>query len=388
MIRQLTTTIRAVEREGNGDLIVEGVANDATVTDSYNTRFVFTDACLERTGNPIVLFNHDPDAPIGRALSLSRTASGSLAIKARVEPEARTKMGLCVGDLVERGVLNGFSIRFDPDADYKPGREYDTITPNYLPEISVVTLPSNTASTFTPAVRSILEQLETTPEGQAIAAAYRLATAPEGEKWSKPALKDFTDKPWDELSAEEKAHIASHFLYVPEGDYGFSDLKLPYKNAKGEVVWDALKAVASRLPSADIPEAAKEAIEAKLEGLYKEFGKTYPESEQDPERGMAASPTAIPPERGMAPDPAARAGAKFSKSTREWLMGHVKTLRAACDDMERAMGEPEAPEAPERMSLEELRLALREAVRPEIAETPAGLTLEDARAILREITAN
>src|SRR3990172_3860466 len=53
--------------------------------------------------------------------------------------------------------------------------------------------------------------------------------APEDSAWSRPKLSDFTDQPWEELSAAEKRRIAKHYAWAaampPER---FEDMKLPH----------------------------------------------------------------------------------------------------------------------------------------------------------------
>ena len=61
--------------------------------------------------------------------------------------------------------------------------------------------------------------------------------APEGEPWEAPALSDFTDKQWEQLSDAEKRRIAGHFAWaasMPPDRY--SDLKLPHHRPSGGAV--------------------------------------------------------------------------------------------------------------------------------------------------------
>ena len=170
-------TVRSVKEASDG-VIIEGVANDATVSDSYNTRFRWTDTCIERSRLGIVLFNHNKDLAIGRNIDMDRKNDGSLWVRDRIHPEAISPVGVSYAELARDGILNSISIRMDEDAGLEYGPDYDTITPNYMPEHSIVTLPSNTQSTFTSATRSMVDQLEATPEGQDVMRLWRLGFEP------------------------------------------------------------------------------------------------------------------------------------------------------------------------------------------------------------------
>ena len=446
MKRQLTTTIRAEGRAEDGSLEISGIANEAETTDSYNTRFVFTDACLQRSGLPVTLFNHDPDSPIGRAVSLTRTANGSLAIKARIEPEAVTKMGLSIGQLVEKGVLNGFSIRFDPDAEIKMGREFDTITPNYLPEISVVTLPSNAASTFSPAVRSILEQLEETPEGSAIAALYRLENPAEPEQAPEAQPPEPEPQPLEPQTPEPTRHVPDRRTARSGGPLNYADLcgKLydavaamghgssdylystypaaiyddyvivcwaddneytqhPYTvSAEGEVTVapDGVDVLPTWTP---VAESADEAGDAAAGGLLEQSARrhqghmdgsvpTTPQSQAQLMGMMQSAQGALGRAQPEAePHPTTRAGAKYSKATRDWLAGHAASLRGVADDMERAMNEGAGADGGSLVQTDDENRSLHRildlAFGPPPQPAPDG-ELEALRALLREAVAN
>lgn len=86
-------------------------------------------------------------------------------------------------------------------------------------------------------------------------------------RWTRPTLADFTDKAWGDLTAQEQAHIKSHFAYAPADASGFGDLKLPYKDPKtGKVDLDAVRNALARLSQTEgIPAEAKAKIKAMLE---------------------------------------------------------------------------------------------------------------------------
>ena len=109
--------------------------------------------------------------------------------------------------------------------------------------------------------------------------------APEGEPWEAPALSDFTDKQWEELSDAEKRRIAGHFAWaasMPPDRY--SDLKLPHhRPSDGAVVWRGVANAAARLPQSDIPSTDIEKVQEHLGSHYKQFDRVPPWEEEKSE---------------------------------------------------------------------------------------------------------
>lgn len=96
--------------------------------------------------------------------------------------------------------------------------------------------------------------------------------------WSKPALKDFTDKSWNDLSNAEKRDIAGHYAYSANmPPVSFGDLKFPHHEPKSHNVnWGAVTNAMARLNQADISDADKKAVYKHLSSHYKEFDKEPP----------------------------------------------------------------------------------------------------------------
>lgn len=185
--------LRSIKDTDNG-IEIEGIANDANKTDSFKTRFQWTDECIERSTGGIVLFNHGPSEIAGKNLEMDRNRAGSLWIRDVIDLTPVMPNGLTYADAIRREYLNGLSIRFDEDAKFIRGKEFDTIIPNLVPEHSIVSLPSNRSSRISDFTRSILAQLETEPAGREIAHAFRLAV---------PGLRDMRKEstvPQDKLS--------------------------------------------------------------------------------------------------------------------------------------------------------------------------------------------
>ena len=270
----LTLTVRSTQNK-DGKLHFEGVANDANVTDSFGTRFNWTEDCLTRTGEVQMLWNHNPDAAIGRGTL--HLEGGNLVVSAWVSDHAMTPYGVPVRALVEDGTVRGLSVHFDPEARYERGDAFDTITPNYLSEVSITTMPSNVQSNISAtAVRSVLAELERHEDMGPLVGAIRSVLSETERAWSAPNLKDFTDKSWADLTATEKNHVKSFYLYAPADASKFGDLALPYKDpSTGKASLDALKAAASRLPNTDIPESAKQQIGKKIASEMKALGSEY-----------------------------------------------------------------------------------------------------------------
>ena len=93
--------------------------------------------------NPIILFNHDYNRPIGRATGLKTTENG-LELTAKISKAAKD-----VVDLVKDGVLGAFSVGFRvKDADYLEETDGLKIKDAELFEVSVVSVPCNQSATF------------------------------------------------------------------------------------------------------------------------------------------------------------------------------------------------------------------------------------------------
>lgn len=70
----------------------------------------------------------------------------------------------------------------------------------------------------------------------------------EGE-WEKPALEDFTDESWEDLSEENKRSIADHYIVSKSGfpPERFSDLSLPVVDTEDNLVENAVDNAAARV---------------------------------------------------------------------------------------------------------------------------------------------
>ncbi len=94
--------------------------------------------------NPVILFNHDYDKPIGRATGVTVTERG-LEIEAKISKSAPA----AVCELVKDGVLGAFSVGFKvKDADHIKETDGLMIKDAELFEVSVVSVPCNQAATF------------------------------------------------------------------------------------------------------------------------------------------------------------------------------------------------------------------------------------------------
>jgi HK97 family phage prohead protease len=94
--------------------------------------------------NPVILFNHDYDKPIGRATGVNVTKNG-LELEAKISKSAPA----AVCELVKDGVLGAFSVGFKvKDADYIKETDGLMIKDAELFEVSVVSVPCNQAATF------------------------------------------------------------------------------------------------------------------------------------------------------------------------------------------------------------------------------------------------
>lgn len=145
-MKTINFIIKDVSTEGV-DTIIEGWANKAVVDrgKDYIGKKAWNLVNYEK--NPVILFNHDKEKPIGRALGVEATDDG-LYIKAKIS-KSKDPMVSYVRDMIKEGILNAFSVGFDAKEEGKDSAGINEITKAELYEVSVVSLPMNQDSIFT-----------------------------------------------------------------------------------------------------------------------------------------------------------------------------------------------------------------------------------------------
>ena len=145
-IFNLTSTFKALD-EDDGGVHICGMASTADFDRAGDTisAEAWTKGGLNNfEKNPIILFNHDYNKPIGRATGLKVTENG-LELKAKISKSAPDH----VAQLVKEGILGAFSVGFRvKDADYLTETDGLKIKDAELFEVSVVSVPCNQAATF------------------------------------------------------------------------------------------------------------------------------------------------------------------------------------------------------------------------------------------------
>ena len=140
------------EVDNKKGVVIEGYAN-YNAMDRVKERMDTKTARLDNfKKNPILLFNHCMDTPVGKVLELEPRDEG-LYVKARVSGSNHAKVSY-IRDLVLEGVLKAFSIRYDIE-DYRdsfvddPLNEGGTLIKDWeLQELSIVTIPCQQDSLF------------------------------------------------------------------------------------------------------------------------------------------------------------------------------------------------------------------------------------------------
>lgn len=134
-------------KPNENDVVIEGYAN-YFAKDAYNERMDPLSVKLERfKKNPILLFNHDMNYPIGRVTEVVPKEDG-LYVKAAVSGVDHDKVSY-VRELVKDGTLCTFSVRFaDETVEEDPQTGGKLIKDWELQELSIVSIPAQPDSTF------------------------------------------------------------------------------------------------------------------------------------------------------------------------------------------------------------------------------------------------
>jgi HK97 family phage prohead protease len=141
-----TSTFKSLGETDDGGVEIKGSASTTALDragDIIETE-AWTKGGLENfKNNPIILFNHNYDKPIGRAKDLQVTDSG-LEISAKISKAAGD-----VTQLIKDGVLGAFSVGFRcKDSEYMTETDGYKIKDAELFEVSVVSVPCNQGATF------------------------------------------------------------------------------------------------------------------------------------------------------------------------------------------------------------------------------------------------
>ncbi len=145
-IFNLTSTFKSMPSE-DGSVMIRGMASTSDFDragDSISGEAWAKGGLKNFEKNPIILFNHDYDRPIGRATGLKVTENG-LELEAKISKSAPAN----VCELVKEGILGAFSVGFRvKDADYLSETDGLKIKDAELFEVSVVSVPCNQEATF------------------------------------------------------------------------------------------------------------------------------------------------------------------------------------------------------------------------------------------------
>jgi HK97 family phage prohead protease len=142
-----TNTFKTLGEDENGGVNIRGLASTNSIDRVGDV--INHDAWTKSGGlnnfekNPIILFNHNYDKPIGRATSMEVNKSG-LELGARISKSAGE-----IKDLIKDGVLGAFSVGFRvKDAEYNEETDGLEIKDAELFEVSVVSVPANQTAMF------------------------------------------------------------------------------------------------------------------------------------------------------------------------------------------------------------------------------------------------
>ena len=247
-----TNTFKTLGEDEDGSVDIKGLASTNALDRAGDV--INHDAWIKKNGlenyksNPIVLFNHDYNKPIGRATSLEVTDKG-LEFGAKVSKSAGE-----IKDLIKDGVLGAFSVGFRvKDADYNSETDGYTIKDAELFEVSVVSVPCNQGAMF-----SVSKSFDSMEEYNDWKTHFNTN---EAQSFSAPQAEDKTSKQETNMSNDTK---------TPEANI---DLK-----AFAEEV---AKSTAAKIAMQQAETKAKEIADAEEKAAQQEVETAEKEAEQE-----------------------------------------------------------------------------------------------------------
>jgi HK97 family phage prohead protease len=210
-IFNLTSTFKALD-EDDGGVHICGMASTSDFDRAGDTidAEAWTKGGLNNfEKNPIILFNHDYNKPIGRATGLKVTENG-LELKAKISKSAPDH----VAQLVKEGILGAFSVGFRvKDADYLTETDGLKIKDAELFEVSVVSVPCNQAATF-----SLAKSFDSMEEYNEFKKTFTNRVDLAGQSLAKDENSSVASETPDEAEKSAKEEIIMSEVQTPEVD--------------------------------------------------------------------------------------------------------------------------------------------------------------------------
>ena len=210
-IFNLTSTFKSSALE-DGSAMIRGMASTSDFDRAGDT--IMPDAWTKGNGlknfenNPIILFNHDYNKPIGRATGLKVTPNG-LELEAKISKSAPES----VCDLVKDGVLGAFSVGFRvKDADYLEETDGYKIKDAELFEVSVVSVPCTQAATF-----SLAKSFDSQEEWEDFKKTFTNRVDLAGQSLAKDDISDIASETPDGAQAQKEIKMSEE-VKTPEID--------------------------------------------------------------------------------------------------------------------------------------------------------------------------
>lgn len=220
--------------------------------------------------NPIVLWSHDPNYPIGNAENVA-IAGDKITARIRFAPLGISAKADEVRGLMKSGVVRAVSVGFDP-VEMEPlnpnrPRGGQRISTWELLELSPVSVPADTGAVVTARAKGNSDMASEWKVG-----ASRNLPVDDSDSWDGPEAEKSIFE-WAGGDEFDPSKARKGFLvYDASKDDERGAYKLPIatvKDGRLTVPKGAIRAAASRLPQTDIPDDVKERAQAVIDH-YKE----------------------------------------------------------------------------------------------------------------------
>ena len=252
-IFNLTSTFKALNEGEDGSVLVRGYASTKEFDragDSILPEAWAKGGLNNFEKNPIILFNHDYNKPIGRATKLKVTENG-LEMEAKISKSAPD----AVAELVKEGILGAFSVGFRvKDADYIKETDGILVKDAELFEVSVVSVPCNQAATF-----SLAKSFDSMAEYEEFKKSFIESVEEESEEAIAPEESNETQSKAEEPAEQEKT--MSEVNKTPEIDLEAFAKKVAADTA-AQIAMKQAEEKAAAEKAAKEAEAQQKAVEA------------------------------------------------------------------------------------------------------------------------------